>query len=173
MKTFSSQHLSLPLITLALLGLMQGCATPRTDPESSLDSIEAALAPRAAQPAARVVAPPPAVEAALLAPSAADLSRLAPQKAGGRFDVAVHGAPAREFFMGLVQGTPYNMVVHPDVQGSIDLELKGVTVEEALSLVRASYGYEFEKNGLSYVILPARLQTRMFQVSYLNVNRGG
>ncbi|MEW5972920.1 MAG: pilus (MSHA type) biogenesis protein MshL, partial [Pseudomonadota bacterium] len=123
--------------------------------------------------AAGIVTPPPAVEAALLAPMTDDLTRLAPARMAGRFDVVVHNAPAREFFMGLVQGTPYNMVVHPDVQGSIDLELKGVTVDEALSLVRASYGYEYEKDGLNYVVLPPRLQTRLFQVSYLNVNRSG
>ncbi|MFZ5578941.1 MAG: pilus (MSHA type) biogenesis protein MshL [Pseudomonadota bacterium] len=177
MNMTSSKHLSPPslavsLAVLAWLGLIQGCATPRTDPETRLDKIETALEPRTSPSAGRAVQPPPAVEAALLAPSA-DLARLAPKKDSGRFDIAVHGAPAREFFMGLVQGTPYNMVVHPDVQGSIDLELKGVTVDEALSLVRASYGYEFEKDGLSYVVLPPRLQTRLFQVSYLNVNRGG
>jgi len=164
---------AISVMVLALFGLIQGCATPRTDPEPRLDKIESALAPQAAQPVVRTVVPPPAVEAALLAPAAKDLARLAPRKSVGRFDVAVHGAPAREFFMGLVQGTPYNMVVHPDVQGVIDLELKGVTLDEALSLVRASYGYEFEKDGLSYVVLPPRLQTRLFQVSYLNVNRGG
>ncbi|MEW6765917.1 MAG: pilus (MSHA type) biogenesis protein MshL [Pseudomonadota bacterium] len=177
MKKTPMQRPSLPpaiyVMVLALFGLIQGCATPRTDPEPRLDKIESALAPQAAQPVVRAVMPPPAVEAALLAPAAKDLAHLAPRKSAGRFDVAVHGAPAREFFMGLVQGTPYNMVVHPDVQGVIDLELKGVTLDEALSLVRASYGYEFEKDGLSYVVLPPRLQTRLFQVSYLNVNRGG
>lgn len=162
--------LSLPI--LALLGLIQGCATPRTDPEPRLDRIESALRP-STPAAAGIVTPPLAVEAALLAPMKDDLARLAPASMAGRFDVAVHNAPAREFFMGLVQGTPYNMVVHPDVQGSIDLELKDVTVDEALSLVRASYGYEYEKDGLNYVVLPPRLQTRQFQVSYLNVNRGG
>lgn len=162
----------LSLTLLALLGLIQGCATPRTDPEHRMDRIESALTP-AAVPVTAPVTPPPAVEAALLAPLGDDLSRLAPEKMAGRFDVAVHNAPAREFFMGLAQGTPYNVVVHPDVQGSIDLELKGVTLDEALSLVRASYGYEYEKDGLNYIILPPRLQTRLFQVSYLNVNRGG
>lgn len=172
MNTLSLQRTVLPLAILTLLGLIQGCTTPRTDPEPRLDRIESALRPSTAV-AAGIVTPPPAVEAALLAPMKDDLARLAPSKMAGRFDVAVHNAPAREFFMGLVQGTPYNMVVHPDVQGSIDLELKGVTVDEALSLVRASYGYEYEKDGLNYVVLPPRLQTRLFQVSYLNVNRGG
>ncbi|MGK0674747.1 MAG: pilus (MSHA type) biogenesis protein MshL [Halothiobacillaceae bacterium] len=167
------QKTVLALFILALFGLIQGCTTPRTDPESRLERIESALRSVPPMPSAAVVAPPPAVEAALLAPVTDDLARLAPSKMAGRFDVTVYNAPAREFFMGLVQGTPYNMVVHPDVQGSIDLELKGVTVDEVLSLVRASYGYEYEKDGLNYVILPPRLQTRMFQVSYLNVNRGG
>lgn len=172
MNTPSLYRTALPLSILALLGLIQGCATPRTDPEPRLDRIESALRP-STPAAAGIVTPPPAVEAALLAPMKDDLARLAPTRMAGRFDVAVHNAPAREFFMGLVQGTPYNMVVHPDVQGSIDLELKDVTVDEALSLVRASYGYEYEKDGLNYVVLPPRLQTRLFQVSYLNVNRGG
>jgi len=168
------QRTALSLAILTLLGLIQGCATPRTDPEPRLDRIESAL--NNAQPTAAtggIVTPPPAVEAALLAPVKDDLSHLAPDKMAGRFDVTVHNAPVREFFMGLVQGTPYNMVVHPDVQGTIDLELKGVTVDEVLNLVRATYGYEYEKDGLNYVVLPPRLQTRLFHVSYLNVNRGG
>ncbi len=159
---------------LALAGLLQGCASPRTDVNPRMDKIEASLGEKAAQPAAgRPISPPPAVEARLLAPTRDDLARLAPSSAAGRFDVSVHDAPAREFFMGLVQGTPYNMVVHPDVQGSIDLDLKGVTVDEVLHLVRESYGYEFERDGLNYIVLPPRLQTRLFQINYLNVNRGG
>ncbi|MDM7322000.1 MAG: pilus (MSHA type) biogenesis protein MshL [Gammaproteobacteria bacterium] len=172
MNTLSLQRTVLPLAILTLLGLIQGCTTPRTDPEPRLDRIESSLRQTSTMPAT-VVTPPPAVEAALLAPIKDDLARLAPSKMADRFDVAVYNAPAREFFMGLVQGTPYNMVVHPDVQGSIDLELKGVTIDEVLSLVRASYGYEYEKDGLNYVVLPPRLQTRLFQVNYLNVNRGG
>lgn len=164
---------ALTLFILVLLGLLHGCASPRTNPEDRLNKIESSLTPTPTPKANQVVIPPPAVEAALLAPLRDDLTRLAPAKMAGRFDVAVHNAPAREFFMGLVQGTPYNMIVHPDVQGSIDLELKGVTIDEVLNLVRASYGYEYEKDGLNYVILPPRLQTRLFQVSYLNVNRGG
>ena len=42
----------------------------------------------------------------------------------------VDDAPARAFFMGLVDGTPYNMLVHPDVNGRVSLQLKHVTVEE-------------------------------------------
>ncbi len=49
-----------------------------------------------------------------------------------RFDLSVSNAPARQVFMGLVEGTPYDMVLQPDVSGTVTLNLKDVTVPEAL-----------------------------------------
>ncbi|HEX6398584.1 MAG TPA: hypothetical protein VFZ95_14260, partial [Steroidobacteraceae bacterium] len=50
-----------------------------------------------------------------------------------RYDVNVDNAPAPAFFQGLVAGTPVNMLVHPEVKGSVTLKLKQVTIEEALN----------------------------------------
>src|SRR5688500_9096093 len=58
-----------------------------------------------------------------------------------RFDVSVDEAPAQAFFAGLVDGSPYNMLVHPEVGGRISLQLKRVTVEDVLNAVRDLYGY--------------------------------
>ena len=59
-----------------------------------------------------------------------------------RFDVAVADAPARTFFQGLVDGTPYNIVLEPGDHGTITLTLKNVTVIEVLDAVRDAYGYD-------------------------------
>ena len=90
-----------------------------------------------------------------------------------RFDLTVHNAPARQVFMGLVEGTPYSMILPQDVHGTISLNLKEVTVPEALGAIRDVYGYEYRREGNRFFILGNDIQTRMFPVNYLNLSRKG
>jgi len=90
-----------------------------------------------------------------------------------RFDLTVHNAPARQVFMGLVEGTPYSMILPQDVRGTISLNLKEVTVPEALGAIRDVYGYEYRREGNRFFILGNDMQTRIFPVNYLNLSRKG
>jgi MSHA biogenesis protein MshL len=90
-----------------------------------------------------------------------------------RFDIAVVNAPAKSFFLGLVRNTPYNIVVHPDVAGTISLDLKHVTVPEVLEMTRELYGYDYERLAAGWIVLPAALQTRMYYVNYPDLERSG
>ncbi len=96
-----------------------------------------------------------------------------PTESESRFNVVADRVPAAAFFNSLVDGTDKNIVVHPDVTGTISMNLRNVTVTEALKAVRDSYGYDFVTSDYGVQILPAALQTSIFPINYLNVKRFG
>lgn len=90
-----------------------------------------------------------------------------------RFDVAVTDAKARSFFEGLADGTPYNIVLEPAVGGTITLRMHNVTVPEVLDAVREAYGYDYRRLPSGYIIVPPAMQTRLFQINYIDMERRG
>lgn len=114
-----------------------------------------------------------AVNQALLPPLRMELPQAQGKPIEARFDLNVNNAPAREVFLSIVSGTRYSMLVHPDVSGSISVNLKDVSLSEALEAIREIYGYEYKIDGSRVYIQPAGLQTRVFQVNYLIGARQG
>jgi len=151
---------------LASALLSAACATPGLPiGESTTRQIDEALAEAQEPPPAQArEAPPPAAPAAPAGP---------PPFSEERFDVNVSNLPAGDFFMTLVDGTEQNIVVHPDVGGRISLTLKNVTVGEVLDVVSDVYGYAYRRTAAGFIVLPASVQSRVFQIDYLNLQRNG
>src|SRR6185295_8449626 len=120
------------------------------------------------QPAA-----PDAVSRALLPPLVVELPKADGQPVDQRFDLNVNNAPANQVFMAIVSGTRYSMIVHPDVRDPISVNLKDVTVAEALETLRDLYGFEYRVQGNRITVQPVSMQTRIFQVNYLQAQRTG
>ena len=161
---------------LLLACLLGACASTqhREIAEQNRQSIDAALNEAASTTIPDAEAPPEEVLDQLVPGSGISLPGLAEDlRPEASFDISVSNAPARLFFMSLVKDTSINMVVHPDVSGDISLDLKNVTVREVMMLARDVYGYEFQETQSGYVVLPARIQSRIFPVNYLNVARSG
>lgn len=158
-----------PLLSLCLVACQ---STDRPQPEASKAALAASM-----QTANRATTPPPAtmpdaVQRELN--SGALLAGLAPAlETERRFDVSANDVDARVFFPSLVQGTPLSVAVHPEVEGTISLSLKGVTLSEAIQVVEDIYGYEVSREGRVLRVFPAGMRTETFPLNYLYMERDG
>lgn len=90
-----------------------------------------------------------------------------------RFDLSVNNAPAAQVFLQLSSNSPWQVLVAPEVSGSVSLTLKDTTVPEALEALRELYGYDFRISGRRIYVQPNTVQTRLFRISYLPGRRQG
>jgi MSHA biogenesis protein MshL len=153
--------------------VMSGCQTTSTH-DTTYDNIKNEVASAAARPAGPATVDA-AVANALLPPVTALASQLPRARPAleERFNVSFNNVPAQQFFRSIVAGTRFNILVHPDVSGTISANLKDVTLAETLDAVREMYGYDYKIEGTRISIRPLTMQTRMFHVNYLIGNRRG
>ena len=162
------QYLNISVLAL----LVSACAwTPReTRDNSNIESIQDQLAAIEAGNKSAPVLPPADLDQALMPELLPEANGEVAQE---RFDISVDKLNAADFFMGLVKGTPYNMVVHPDVDGAISLDLQNVSIEEVMDVVNDVYGYPFKRNGNLFQVLPGGLRSEVFHIDYLSLKRRG
>lgn len=101
------------------------------------------------------------------------LDQPAPAKPEPRFNLAVNNAPVAQVLNALVSGTQYSVLFPPDLSGTVSLNLKNITVREALDTLREVYGYDYRMQGNRIFVQPNTVQTRMFKINYLANRRVG
>ncbi len=169
MSNRHTKHEARTLCGLAIALTLAGCAQVRGKPALPDIQDEMRQATTVSAPA-----PLPAAVAAALAPSSKlELPKAAARAVEPRFDLAVNNAPAQQVFLGIASGTRYSMLLHPDVAGNITVNLKDVTVPEAMSAMRELYGYEYRVEGNQIYVQPLTAQTRFYTISYPTSVRQG
>jgi MSHA biogenesis protein MshL len=150
--------------------LLAGCAAPRSNHQvaKSIQHEMDQAVQNSAQPSK-----PDEVNNALLPPLAMGMPKVEGKSLDTKFDLTVNNTPATQVFMSIVAGTRYSMLLNPNVKGNISLNLKNVTVFDALEAIREIYGYDYKIDGSRIYIQPLTLQTRIFQVNYLTGQRDG
>ncbi|MFN9031760.1 MAG: pilus (MSHA type) biogenesis protein MshL [Betaproteobacteria bacterium] len=166
--------LLIPVLLLAVL--LAGCATPAGQlpgmppQRSPLPEVRAALSEMATPRPAQL---PPSVAEALVPKADLSMPTLANRPPEPRFDLNVVNLPVAQVFAALAKDTRYSMLVDPELKGNVTVNLKDVTLLEALETLREMYGFEYRVQGARIFVQPATLQTRVFQVNYLTMNRAG
>ena len=171
-RTFLTVLLATSLAACSNNPLMRTSQATSTDAAQSIDdALAEAEAKSAWQRAEREQAAragvPEEVSAALMPSLSADTND------EERFDVDARGLAAGPFFEALVEGSRYNVVVHPGVDAVVDLRLRDVTVPEVMDIASDLYGLDMQRNGRLFQVKAESVQTRMFPIDYLHFKRSG
>ena len=158
-----------PFCLLPLALAMAGCTTYRhPEPVQAKDALKQAMSEQT--PTAPLTTLPPSVQSELLQLNRPQQPLPVPEK---RMRIAAHDVDALEFFGSLFKGSRYSVAVHPGVAGAISVELKDVTLQEALATVGDMYGFDVQRKGNVFHVYPAGLRTETIPVNYLMMARRG
>lgn len=158
-----------PFCLLPLALAMAGCTTYRhPEPVQAKDALKQAMSEQT--PTAPLTTLPPSVQSELLQLNRPQQPLPVPEK---RMRIAAHDVDAVEFFGSLFKGSRYSVAVHPGVAGAISVELKDVTLQEALATVGDMYGFDVQRKGNVFHVYPAGLRTETIPVNYLMMARRG
>jgi MSHA biogenesis protein MshL len=146
------------LAAALLLTLRANAAEPMRDPMRP-PGTDAAPGPRASGMVLQIEASPAATPAT---PGTA-----------AHYDIRAVAAPTSAFFGRLAEVSGSNILVHPEINDRLSLTLKQVSLVETLQAVRDLYGLDYQRAGSGYMIVPATVQTRVFQLNYLDLHRSG
>ncbi len=170
-----------------------GCSVPmlpqdRTVQNRITTEMQQAATPRPrAEPAAGL---PSSVSSSLLPPLRPGTPRVSSRQLEQRFDLKVTDAPIGQVLLAIVQDTPYSVLLSPKSQPPIQVtagqvspaggvsevltvNLKDVTVFEALDAIREMYGYEYTVDGNRIYVQPPDMRTKLYQVNYILGQRRG
>ena len=87
------------------------------------------------------------------------------------YSFTLRDADIHEVLLSISKETSYNVVVDPDVQGTVTLDLKNVTLTDALDTLTDLLGLTYKvRRNLIRVSRPA-LETRIFSLQYVNLKR--
>lgn len=177
---------------------LAGCSSMYPPPDPSAqnrisDELKKAAAPSEKASAAVL---PPAVTSSLLPPLRSGMPKASSRQLEPRFDLVVTDAPINQVLMAIVSDTRYSILLSPktvppgpagaaaQAQGPstagmsraterLTVNLKDVTVFEALDAVRELYGYEYTVEGTRIYVHPPELRTSLYQVNYILGQRRG
>ena len=138
------------------------------EPVQAKDALKQAMSEQT--PTAPLTTLPPSVQSELLQLNRPQQPLSVPEK---RMRIAAHDVDAVEFFGSLFKGSRYSVAVHPGVAGAISVELKDVTLQEALATVGDMYGFDVQRKGNVFHVYPAGLRTETIPVNYLMMARRG
>ncbi len=89
------------------------------------------------------------------------------------FSLSVRNASIRDVLLAFGKRSDLNIVFGPDVEGLVTIDLKRVTLEEALDALLTPIGFTYRREGAFVRVAKPVPETRIFTVNYIASTRTG
>lgn len=144
------------LILMGLLFVLGGCAGPE------VKRPRRPIAPQVEAP------PPPGLEELLV--TQVEENRKMEERL---LSFSVKGVEIKDVLLSLSKASEINIVFDPDIAGVVTVDLKDVTLAQALDIILIPLGLEFRRERNVIRVKKPELETRIFTIDYVNVRRSG
>jgi hypothetical protein len=147
------------LISFLMLLLAGGCAAP---PKKGPDKL---TSPTAAP------SPPPAGEKLkeLVLPQREEAKKI-PEKL---YSLSAREANIQEVLLAFSKESECNIIIDPELSGKVTVELKQVTLKEALEAILSPVGWTYRLDDKFIKISRLQMETRLFTLNYIATKRSG
>ena len=150
------------LLLVLLMGLLliEGCATPPRREQTKLTS-QAVKAPPPS--------PPEETLRELVVPQREEPQKL-PEKL---YSFSARGAEVQDILLAFSKESELNLVIDPELSGKVTIDLKRVTLSEALDTILTPLGWTYRIEEKFVRIFRPKMETRLFTVNYIATKRRG
>jgi len=138
-----------------------GCASPPKKERTKLPS--QVVEPTKPQP------PPKEKLEELVIPQKEEAKR-APERLYSFFarDASIH-----DVLLAFSRDSEFNIVIDPELSGKVTIDLKRVTLKEALDAILSPLGWNYRMDGKFIKVLRPQIETRLFALNYIATKRSG
>jgi MSHA biogenesis protein MshL len=149
------------LISLLILLLAVGCASPPKKERAKLPSQIAE--PTKPQP------PPEEKLKELVVPQKEEAKKVP----GKLYSFFARDLNIQDVLLAFSKESEFNIVIDPELSGKVTIDLKRVTLKEALDAILSPLGWTYHVDGRFIKVLRPQLETRLFTLNYIATKRSG
>lgn len=95
------------------------------------------------------------------------------KKDGPRFTLSAKNADIKNILLALSKGIQQNIVIDPDIRKQVTVDLKNVTISEALENILTPLHLDYKFDGKFIRVFKQQMETRMFRLNYIVSQRAG
>jgi len=89
------------------------------------------------------------------------------------FSFFAREAPVQDVLLAFSRESEFNIIIDPELSGKVTVDLKRVTLSEALEVILSQLGWTYRIEGKFIKILRPQMETRLFALNYIATKRSG